>query len=439
MANKKSDYCLVLGGGGAKGVFHIGAWRALQELGIPINAFIGNSIGAIVAGFLAQGAGQKLEEISTQVGLDFVLNIPEEFLESGLLKLNPAKITHLKKMYRTTIDKGGLDTTPLRRLLNASLDEDLIRKSGNDLGIVTYSVSDVKPKEIFVEDMEKGHLIDYLMASSAVPGFEKPEIAGKKFIDGGVYDNIPYSMARRRGYRRIIVIDISGIGVTHKPDIEGGETIYIKNSINMGGILDFNRTFLEHYKELGYLDTLRTFEKLKGYHYFLLPKARIENQFNDFILQEHNIEKLTEFVKKYFTKEDLTASLALKQIFPESAQFDKQWLVVFSDCAATILSIDKIRKWEFKELFSEIGKKFDEVYEKVDALSHRDSVHIEKIIQSRLKGKHLTEAPYYYYLLIDRFIPAKAQKLLKKGLFALMPELPAGHFFLSELKEFWEK
>ena len=54
MFRKNLRYCLVLAGG-AKGVYHIGAWKALQEMDVKVNAFIGNSIGAIIAGFLAQG------------------------------------------------------------------------------------------------------------------------------------------------------------------------------------------------------------------------------------------------------------------------------------------------------------------------------------------------------------------------------------------------
>jgi predicted acylesterase/phospholipase RssA len=69
--------------------------------------------------------------------------------------------------------------------------------------------------------MEDGKIPEYLLASSAFPGFQSPEIAGKKYIDGGVYDNIPYTMARKRGYRRLIVIDISGIGIKRKLNVEG--------------------------------------------------------------------------------------------------------------------------------------------------------------------------------------------------------------------------
>jgi len=48
-------YCLVLSGGGSKGVYHIGGRRALRDLGVSVHAYVGNSIGSIIAAFLAQG------------------------------------------------------------------------------------------------------------------------------------------------------------------------------------------------------------------------------------------------------------------------------------------------------------------------------------------------------------------------------------------------
>ncbi|RKX97983.1 MAG: hypothetical protein DRZ90_04450, partial [Spirochaetes bacterium] len=60
---ENNHYCLVLSGGGAKGVYHIGVWKALKELGIQVDAFIGNSIGAVISAFLAQGLDEVLEVI----------------------------------------------------------------------------------------------------------------------------------------------------------------------------------------------------------------------------------------------------------------------------------------------------------------------------------------------------------------------------------------
>ena len=438
MIKNNPPYCLVLAGGGTKGVYHIGAWKALQELGISVNAFIGNSIGAIIAGFLAQGETKKLEELSHQIGLNFVLNMPDEFIKDGEFTLTSAKqLAAYKKFYKTTVTKKGLDTGPLKKVLNSNLDENAIRTSGNDLGVVTFNLSDMKPKEIYIEEMEHGHMIDYLLASAALPGFELPEIKGKKYIDGSVFDNIPYTMAQQRGYKRIIVIDISGLGIKRKLDVEGMQIVYIKNSINMGSVLDFNKKFLNDFTRLGYLDTMRTFDRLKGRHYFLVPQIKLEKQFHRFLTRDENSVKLQKYIEEFFEKQVRSTSLHLNLIFPEHSRFEKNWLSVFTDCAATVLSIERINQWEYQQIFQEMSRRHSAIIDKLEKLEKQGVKQIESLIRDRIKEKKLVEEPYYYYMLIERFIPSKAQKLLKRGLFSIFPELEAGHFFISELQEFW--
>ncbi len=274
--NGTDGYCLVLSGGGAKGVYHVGAWRALSELGIRVDAFIGNSIGAIISGFLAQGLFAELERLATDMGIGDVLRLPGDLVRDGDLRLDLESLPQLGELAADFVSSRGLDTSPMRSLLRSYIDEDKIRASGVDLGVVTVNVSDLAPREVFLDAMEPGSLVDYLMASAAFPGFANPVIKGKKYIDGGLYDNLPYAAARRRGYRRIIVIDISGPGFNRRPEIAGSQTVYIKNSIEMGGVLDFDREFLDRFTRLGYLDTMRVFGRCAGYSFFVETDAETD-------------------------------------------------------------------------------------------------------------------------------------------------------------------
>jgi len=269
MKHLDEGWCLVLSGGGAKGVYHLGVWKALKELGIRVDGVVGTSIGALVAALLAQGAEDALEVIVGSLSLGSLLNLPPELLADGQLKIDGASLDTLRNLTRSVVEKKGLDTAPLRRLLVDRVDEEAIRRSGVDLGLVTINLSEFSPREVFLEDMAPGSLVDYLMASSAFPGFEPPVIQGQRYLDGGLYDNVPYAVARRRGWRRLVVSDISGVGVNRKPDVEGAVTAWGRNSIKMGGVLDFDRGFLNDYQALGHLDTLRTFGRLHGRWYFL--------------------------------------------------------------------------------------------------------------------------------------------------------------------------
>lgn len=425
----EKNYCLVLSGGGAKGVYHIGVWRALQEIGIPIDAFIGNSIGAIIAGFLTQGEAKKMEEIGSEIGIHFILNIPDEFIKDGEVKITTHKFSDFKKFYQNIIGKKGLDTFPLRKLLKKNLNEKIIREKGNDLGIVTYSISDMKPLKVFIEDMEEGELINYLLASSALPGFEQPEIGGKKYIDGGVYDNIPYSMAKQRGYKNIIVSDISGLGVRRKMDITGTQTVYIKNSINMGGVLDFDKQFLKDYTYLGYLDTLKTFGRLVGYYYFFVRNEKLEAEFRNELLKDSKL--FFKYLKGMNIKTPPSLTKSLKDIFPEYSMYNVNWLSVFIDCAAKILSVDRLKKWTYDEMFEEIKLQMNRVEEMLTNLQKGKLFNIEGLLKNLKEEKELVESPYYYLLLIDNYLKGSAQKLARRTLFRIFPELPAGVFYLK--------
>jgi len=423
MFGRKKSYCYVLSGGGAKGVYHIGVWKALQEIDIKVDAFIGNSIGAIMAGFLAQGKSRELEEIGRKISMDFILNVPDELLKNGELKLDMKQLSSFKTFFSSTYEKKGLDTTPLKNLLYENLDESEIRKNGCDLGVVTFSVSDFKAREVFIEDMEHGTVLDYLLASSAFPGFTQPEIAGKKYIDGGVHDNMPYAMARKRGYKRIIVADISGMGMKRQMDFTGSETIYIKNSINMGGVLNFNRSFLDNFMKLGYLDTLKTFSKLDGRNYFLEPDTKMEKKFSCYL-------------KKNFSDFDF------KKLFPDSVKYEKKYLMVMMDCAASILGMERIEKRSYRTMFDEIRCLKIEVEQSVETLANRADEEEQKglgkkldfLFKEALKPESFKEPDYFYHLALERKILRIPKKFARKTLNSLIPELETGIFFLEILE-----
>ena len=411
--DRDRPYCLVLGGGGAKGVYHIGAWCALKELGVPVNAFIGNSIGAVIGAFLAQGLEKELEELGATIRLESVVDVgPErEGLPDGA-----EMVSRIRKVSRSLVRKKGLDTSPFRNLLEKNLDETAIRARGLDLGVTTVNISDLSPEEVFLDAMPKGSLIDYLMASSAVPGFTLPKIEGKTYVDGGVYDNVPYEMARRRGYRRIIVVDISGAGVNLKPEVEGSETVYIKNSIQMGGILDFDRNFLDRFTQLGYLDTMRVFGRLWGYSYFLSPNPEAEVRFRD----------AADRLGPPLADEAVRPA---KGFFPDRMRLDGRLLLKCLECAASALHVERIREYSYAELAAEIARKKAEEDERaataIGSGEARGAARLEKLLAAAWKDGRLEKPPYFYQLLARATPLGKARDALHMLLDRIFPELNA--------------
>jgi len=409
-------YCLVLSGGGSKGVYHIGVSRALRELGVPVHAYVGNSIGSLIAAFLVQGLYNELEELGATIGLDSILDIGSGTGQPGVGKVGI--IAKLKKVSRSIASKGGLDTSPLRSLLERHIDEQAIRASGVDFGVMTVNVSDLAPAGIYLGEMEEGCLVDYLMASSAVPGFELPKIRGKTYMDGGVYDNLPYEMARRRGYRRIIVVDISGFGFNAKANVEGSETVYIKNSINMGGLLDFNRKTLDDFLRLGYLDTMRTFGRLAGYSYFLSPDEGAELRF------------------RAAAEEGALPAESLKStkgFFPERMRHDRRLLLKTLECAASSLRVERIREYTYAELGAEIERK--RIVEDARAAEEAGSgkawagKRLERFLLNAWKRGRIDRSPYFYAHLARATPEGAAREAVFMLLWRMFSELRAAQAF----------
>ena len=261
---------LVLSGGGTKGAYEVGAWKALCELRIPINGISGTSIGALNAAMFLSCEMDLIESIYRNIKITDVLPVSE--------KVNPEKDVfdpaNLLRITRDFFVQRGLDNAPLRNMLKKYLNLDMIYSSSLDLGIVTYNVKTREAFQLFKEDIERDKLIDYLLASANFPIYKTLNVDGKLFMDGGLYDNMPFNPLIERGYNHLIVVDINGVGMTRK--MENADNVYLRMiscSENLGGTFEFNRDRIEKNLKLGYLDTMKAFHKLFGSYYFFRRAA----------------------------------------------------------------------------------------------------------------------------------------------------------------------
>lgn len=408
------EYALVLSGGGAKGVYHIGAWKAIKELGLPVKAFFGNSIGAIIAAFLAQGIDNELDQLAADLDVNYILNLPSSLVSKGEIAI--ADDVDYPDVLSRIIKEGGIDTSPLRNNLNRYINEKELRNSGNAYGLITFNLSDMSAHELGIDEIEEGKLIDYLMASSALPGFKSIKINGKTFIDGAVHDNIPFNMAKKRGYKNIIIVDMSGIGFKKKMDFAGTNTAYIKNSIKMGGALEFDKKFLEDFMELGYLDTLKTFGRLEGIRYFIEPDEVFEKQ-------------ITQLLKNTEISWPQSCRILLQHKNP---------LAAFIDAAASILDLPLITKWSYDTLLTAIKQEVAEIHHSLSSTSKSDIKHLEEHIKSFIRTWDLEKSPYYYYLLAKQMKSSIASKLLIRALEGFYPALECGDLFIQNIQAIYK-
>lgn len=263
---------LVLEGGGARGAYQIGAFRALQEIGVEIKGIAGTSVGALNGAMIAQGELDKAYQLWWDLNPARVFSLDTRGLEQlNNLALSVDNLPRLLKKVREVFNDGGLDITPLRELVAEVINEDRIRHSGIDFGLVAVSLSDLKPLELFVEDIPPGKLTDYLLASASFPGFKVDPVEGKRLIDGGLHDNMPVSLLVAKGYDDIIVIRTHGPGRHRRVRKKGLRLTYITPSDDLGGILNFQQDSARSNINMGYYDALRVFKNLQGRRYYLQP------------------------------------------------------------------------------------------------------------------------------------------------------------------------
>lgn len=176
---RKNKIGLVLGGGGARGFFHMGVIKGLQEIGVEVGEISGTSIGAIVGVMYA--ANPKIDFEKTANELSF-LKLAKSML-SGVKKDTSEKI---EKFLKTHIKANHFD----------------------DLKITTrFNATDVNNrKEIVFED---GNIFPGIIASISIPGVFSPVKYKEDFlVDGGIVNNIPITLIKKS--KIIIVSDITG-------------------------------------------------------------------------------------------------------------------------------------------------------------------------------------------------------------------------------------
>lgn len=265
-----SETALVLGGGGAKGAYEIGAIAALEELGIRAGSVFGVSVGGLNAAMYAQGRIETADELWGSIRLSDVVSEESLSIADDVENLfdHPDKLLEFAARYA---HRKGIDVAPLMNILRRYVDEDAVRRSVVKLGLLTTRFPSLSMVEKRVEDMAPGSLHNWLLASaSCFPIFPMTVIGEDRYIDGGFCDNTPVDMAVRSGARHIIAIDI-GKHRSHSQYALRPNVTYIRASHPLGGLLTFDPERSRRNRVLGYNDTLRAFGKLRGTRYAFDP------------------------------------------------------------------------------------------------------------------------------------------------------------------------
>jgi NTE family protein len=165
-----------------------------------------------------------------------------------------------RAIYQTIVKlfrERGLNVEPLKELLHEFLDEDKIRASPIDFGLVVVELNSFKRRYLRKEDIPHGELIDYIIGSATFPVFKPHYVDGKRFIDGGLVDNRPFSFLKNQDtIGQAICIDLTTARHFYIKDADQKdmEVNYIKASKLLGSPLAFDLGRINKNMALGYND-----------------------------------------------------------------------------------------------------------------------------------------------------------------------------------------
>ncbi len=175
---------LALGGGGARGIAHLGVWQRLRELGVPIHCVAGTSIGAIVGAIIAAGR------------VDAAL---AWCAEPDWKKL--PKLVFGNRLSSKALMQGRRVEELLAKLIGA-------REFSNLSMPFAAVATDLNSGEAVT--MREGDVLSAVRASMSIPGVFRPvERQGRVLVDGQLVEPVPVATCREMGAEKVIAVDIN--------------------------------------------------------------------------------------------------------------------------------------------------------------------------------------------------------------------------------------
>lgn len=419
---------LVLGGGGARGAYQIGVWQALEELNISFEMISGTSVGALNGALILQKDLELARDMWQSITTDNILELPKNISEDKY-SLNQV-LSEWHQLTTTAIQKSGVGTQPLLKLIKELLIPEKIMSTDLPFFVVATTVPSMEEKVMALKDMTKESLPQWLLASSSFyPAMEACLIEGTYYVDGGYKNNIPKDVLVAEGATELIVIDVSGPGLSKKYQVpENIVESNLRSSWSLGTFLLFDGNRSTWNIELGYVETMKLFNQFKGETYafyktnFKQDSLKLSREFLQFL------SSVPEFEKWYQKKErpqkwqwlinqkvvpelisiTLMESLAKKmKITPTQAyhvnELAEEILMTFEENKPIDLLLDsQTMMYSLRELFSDYIKQASPVseYQIVSSYYH----YFNKTTKEQSRGHHLLLDSYWLLALEALFL-----------------------------------
>ena len=382
---------LVLSGGGSKGSYQLGVWKALKKLNIKFDIITGTSSGALNGALMTQKSYRKAKKIWNKLNMKVIFG---EDVEATTKK-------DIIKMYGKQIVKGGMDVSKLEELIHDTINVKKFYKSKINFGLVTLNLTNHKAEELEKKDIDQDKMADYLIASaSCFPAFKQKDIEGMKYVDGGYHDNLPINLAIKMGATEIICVDLRAPGRKKEIKNKNIPIITITPNNKLSNFLDFNTEVVKRNISYGYNDTMKVFNKLEGRKYTFKKNSLKKNSKQYEELYNYILKKVlnTKKIEKQFNT--IIESLNLVE---EKKELKTNLFQIIVENTAKKLKLDDTKIYSIKEFNKELIKKIKNKEITKDEQEFIKLLKENKYDEIRIKAitnpKELLRSIYLYTLI----------------------------------------
>lgn len=382
------EYGLVLDGGGARGAYQIGAWKALREAGIRICAVAGTSVGALNGALICMDDPELAENVWKNISFSRVMDVDDRWMEE--LFLGEKKLREILAEAWKHLTNGGVDVTPLKQLIHETVDEEKIRTCGKEFCIMTFSLTDFREMDMSISDIPPGRLEDFLLASACLLGFKNEKMQdGKHYLDGGLVNNVPVKALADRGYTDLIEIRIYGPGREPKVKLpDDAETYRIGPRVKLGSIIEFDSGRSRRNLEIGYFDAKRVLYGLEGIIYYLD--------------QEHSDDWYKRRMRVLTDRERAELIFTLKLPLGSG---DKEIYLAALEAGAKLLRVPKYRIYTVDQLLEIVTERYEQLTDRIELPGFIDTfMKTERERKMNLTGRN--------FLTLKDFTPEEITYLL---------------------------
>ena len=389
---------IVLSGGGGKGAYQIGVWKALRKKKIHYDIVTGTSVGALNGALMTQKEYHKAVLLWQKIDFSAI------FKEADSQKLMAQKDWfHIFQTYLQNVLNGGMEISNLEKLVQKNVNTKKIKNSKIDFGIVTVNFRTLKPLILTKNEMTEDTIYDYLIASaSCFPFFQKKEVKNEFFIDGGFYDNMPINLAIDLGAEEIIAVDLNAVGMVRPVKNKKIPITYIKPRNEIGSFLVFDKKQSHRAIKLGYLDTLKVLGYFDGNQYTFPKNSLSKNQ----KIKEIKMQKIIEEIfntKNESLLEEFLNKTSFNRVSKQEKEVNRTLEYLAKHC-----NLDETKVYRLKTMEKKIRQTIREV-----PLITKESLD-KKRQEFKFVPTPLERIKYFYTYIKEAKTHPKMKKELRK-------------------------